>query len=254
MQKTIRQILIYLLILSFFIYTFHTTVLAQTENSDTQTTDAETSTASTDRMTKEIRDQKQEELRTNYENKKEEMRLQMEERKQEHIASVEARRETFRFRVKELTDEEKQAALERIDSHLASANERFVEAAGNIGTKLEDILSRLEGRIADLEDRGIDTTEASAQLDVAQQALATAQAAAEEQATKEYVIDLPEDETGFKEAARATHQEMKDDFKAVKEYFKTAHDELHTLARMVGTLVTENKIPARGADTETVTP
>lgn len=96
----------------------------------------------------------------------------------------------FKEKLQQLTDSDKQAIVEKIDTRITSTNASQTAKWMESLTKMESLLAKFTAQEATLKAAGEDTTALAAAITSAQIAVATAKTAVNTQASKEYVINI----------------------------------------------------------------
>lgn len=146
---------------------------------------------------------------------------------------VSERREEFRQRLETVGDEAQQRALERIDTKLQDVNQRVTAAFNTVLDKLENLVFRMEQRADTLAAGGEDFTSLGSALDNANQEIDTAKTIVDEQAQKEYIIDITDDLT-LGDAARTAIEELRTDLKSARDAVMDAKNAVVEAARLLG--------------------
>lgn len=179
-------------------------------------------------------ERKRDELRDRYVVAREEIHEQIAKKREEAIASGEANRETFRERIKEVTDEKRKELIEKTDTRITNRNTTLVDRAQLLADRMESILIRIEERIVS-EPSLLDSGEVAEQLETAQQAVATFQEIIDQQAQVDYVFEIGEDDEPWGQYVKETLAVFREDATVMKEYFQTAKDEMIKLTRLIHT-------------------
>lgn len=116
------------------------------------------------------------------------------QQKREAIATKSATgMEEFKKRMAEIRDARKKAIVERIAVKIPNANTRLTNKMTDALTKLTQILNRIKNKAANLAASGQNTTALYTAITEAETAIASAKAAVEEQASKEYSANITTD-------------------------------------------------------------
>lgn len=133
----------------------------------------------------------------------------------------EARME-FKEKVQEVSDEAKQAVLERIVNTINENNLSKTMRMSERLDRLNEILSRISEMAAGLDEQGINVTTLNTQITRATSAIEDAKEAVTAQMEKEYIIDITT-EQALRTNARSTIREYIADIKAVFQEVLAAH-------------------------------
>ncbi len=135
-----------------------------------------------------------------------EMRQELKDRFQERKENLASRavlmRETsrnakleFEEKLQNLKDEKKAQIVARVDANIDSLNKKHTERLGETLEKMNNILGRLEGKVASASALGKDTASASAAISIAKAKISAAQTAVSEQSAKDYTPAITDDAT-----------------------------------------------------------
>lgn len=116
-------------------------------------------------------------------------------KRMEAIAEMKTAREEFRAALQTISDQRKKAIVERIDTRLTTANEKYTDKMADNLEKLSSILDRISSKAASLKTEGKDTTTLDAAIEAAQAKITSAKTAVSTQASKEYVITITDEAT-----------------------------------------------------------
>src|SRR3989338_22191 len=169
------------------------------------------------------------------------------EKRKEAKEKFQAEREAFQEKLKEIKETRKQNILERVDEKINSLNERHM-------TRLDNYLARMLTVLEKIEEKAADVTGDSSALDAAiikaKDAIETAQAAVEEQAGKDYIVEF-DDETELGTQVRSLFATFKSDVKEVHQLVKDAHKAVVDAAHALANLRKENTPTKTDSNNET---
>ena len=86
----------------------------------------------------------------------------------EAIAEMKTAREEFKAALQTITDQRKKTIVERIDTRLTTANEKYTDKMADNLEKLSLVLDRISSKAASLKTEGKDTTTLDAAIENAQ--------------------------------------------------------------------------------------
>jgi len=146
-------------------------------------------------------------------------------------------REKYQEKLQNIRDQRKRNIVEGVDSRIGEINKnRTAIMLRHLG-KIEEVLAKIEARVAQAETNGKDISAVQTAIQKAKDAIAAAKAKIEEQAAKTYTIEITtEDRLGsavssvratFASDLRITHQSVVAARQAVGEV-------LRTLASIIG--------------------
>ncbi len=168
------------------------------------------------------------------------------EKRKEAKEKFQAEREAFEEKLKAIKETRKQNILERIDEKVNTLNERHM-------TRLDNHLSRMTTVLGKIEDRADEATGDTTVLDgaiaKAKDAISKAQAAVEEQAGKDYIVEF-DDETNLGTQVRSLFASFKSDIKNVQQLVKDAHTAVVDAARALAKVRPETKPSGSMTDKE----
>ncbi len=172
---------------------------------------------------REQRQEEREALKAQLELQREEVKTRIAEKRKEMKEEIQAKREEFKKKLAEIADARKQAAVERIDKRLANINknrtDHFMRSLERMKTLLERVASTGEA----LKAKGHDTTNLESAVTKANEAIASAKAAVEEQAGKDYTVELGEDDN-LHDVMKEMKDKLQEDLSKTREFVKTAKD------------------------------
>jgi len=167
---------------------------------------------------------------------RESFRATLEQRKLELKDAIEAKRADMATHLQErVSDENKQRVVEKIDQRFDALNEKLTNHFINVLDRLDAILLKIKVRAEKAKTNGADISAVEVAIEAAEEAIAEARTAAEEQALKTYTIEIEGEET-LRANVGEVRQQLGDDLKGVREIIKEARaavvDSLKVLARI----------------------
>lgn len=154
-------------------------------------------------------------------------------------------------RVEEITDDVKRAALERILNSFETINENKTTRWANALDTLSSILERIKTKLDALEEEGVDTASAVAQVTEAESLLADATEAVEAQAEKIYDVEFT-DETTLREVVSPVAQQFKQDLRTTFSAVTATRDAVREAARALAGVNSDSTVNEE--EQNTVTP
>lgn len=171
------------------------------------------------------------------------------EKRAEAQKEFKAKREEFKEKLEDIKSARKQKILSNIDERIAKINEVRTDRLSEHLIKMSEILDRIEEKAAQLDD----PSDADEAIEEARAAIQTAQAAVEEQAGIQYVVEIT-DEESLRADAKLVVDAFKSDIKAVVALVKDAHKETREAAQELGdiksTSVKNNTSDAKSSDSK----
>lgn len=171
----------------------------------------------------------------------EEHRVRIEEKKASASAEIKAKREAFQEHLAKIKDERKQKILEHLVTRYAHINERWTTHFLHVLDRLSQILDKLEMRMQEAADKGVDTNAVPEAITVARAAITDAQTVVENQAAKVYTIEISlrttespsadavGDETTLRNDASAVHETLRADLTATRSTAQAAREAVHAV-------------------------
>ena len=155
----------------------------------------------------------------------------LKEERQEFIketrGQMKEKMEAFKAQIRTIKDERKQILTERIADKTASSNARLTNKMDKALDHLTDILNRVKEKAVGFKAQGKDATALDAAISAAESAIATAQAAVDAQAAKEYTANITDEPTlrntigqmvsQFRQDIKASHKLLVDAKQAVQK-------------------------------------
>jgi len=160
-----------------------------------------------------------------------------------------AAREEFKEKVAEIKDENKKAAVERINTALQTINTNKTTRWANALEKLNEILSRIKTKAGELETAGADVSTLNALINEAQINIDDASEAVENQAAKEYIIEIVDEQT-LREAVQPIVQQFKEDLRATLGIVTVAKDSVKEAAAGLSTVQIPSSNPQQVLEME----
>jgi hypothetical protein len=136
-------------------------------------------------------------------------------------AKMQASKDEFRAKIASLKDERKKLTAERVDTKLASTNQKHTDRMSDALVRLQEILNRLIDRTNEAKAAGKDTTAVETAINSAKTAIAAAETAVDAQKAKTYTAAVT-DESTLGESFSTTFKQLKTDLEAVHEKVKAA--------------------------------
>ena len=186
------------------------------ENARVSSPSSETSTSSSQLRIR--RDQlKEERIRL-----QEDYKLFREEKQQE----IKQKKEELQTRLREMNSEGQTVAIENINNHLETLNQRWVNHWNNVLSRLVQILGKLENRNQD------DNQKINSAIESANTAINEAQSAVNDQAAAVYVVEIEANEN-LGQAVRRTVSLLKNDLKLTRQKVQNARDAVVLVLREI---------------------
>jgi uncharacterized coiled-coil DUF342 family protein len=212
----VRKIIIkFFIVLLIIIFPF--VILAQEVSTD----EAQSDTASAVLQNKNAkRSQIQDRIQTQKE-KFLEKRNEFKEKRKEAVEKFKVKREEFKEKIKGIRDKRKQVIVQRVDNKISNLNKLHTERFNNILERLSNVFDKIQARIDSLSAKGKDVSSVTSLIEIARNKISTAQTAVNEQAARDYIIELG-DEEKLGEVVSTAHIEFKEDIKSVRDTVKDA--------------------------------
>lgn len=148
-------------------------------------------------------------------------REQIQGRKEDSIE----KRQTFKENASEIKDIRKQAIVEKIDKQISTLNTKHTNRFKKLLDKLSSILDRIEKRAVRVEDEGADIKDVTLAISNARSTITEAIEILNNQADKDYVIELTDDQN-LGQTVSAAFQKFKDEMAALRDLVKEARDDV----------------------------
>lgn len=159
----------------------------------------------------------------------------IDEKREQHKSQIQARKQEFRSKIQEIRDQAKQDRILRIDTALEALNKKAITRLTNGINKLETILGRLVEKAETIKEEGQDTTDLESAITDAQIAIAEAKTAITEQAERQYIIELNDEET-HKASVGEVVSTLRADIKETFDVAKIAKEKVQDVARQIAIL------------------
>jgi len=158
---------------------------------------------------------------------------------------IKVRREEMKANFKEslakVKDENKKIAAEKVVDGLATLNTKVTGNFSNTIDQIENVLIKIESRIAKAESNGLDVSSAKAESEKSRTAISQARQVVLAQTTKTYTVNVTSES-----ALRAEMKKMRDlfntDIKTVREQIKIAHGTVRATATTLAQIPRINEI------------
>ncbi len=144
-------------------------------------------------------------------------------RRKEAIDTYKEEREQFKVKLETIKDQKKKVIVEKLDAGLSERNKNWVDHWTNVLTKLSDILARIKSRADKAQAAGHDIGSVNAAIQAAEDAITSAQTAINNQASKDYVVNIST-EKNLGQGVKTTLSQFKTDTKAVLEKVTAARE------------------------------
>lgn len=167
--------------------------------------------------------------------KRTELRADLEAERKKAQAANQKDRAAFQKKLQEISDEKKQEIVEDLDDRITKQNERLTDRLLDRLTKISDVLDRLDSAAAELEDAENlveAVSEARTAIDAAEKAIA-------DQAGKDYVFAIDDEET-VGEVVRKAVQDFRADMKKAIDLVKGAHEATRNVAQELASYRDQN--------------
>ena len=133
--------------------------------------------------------------RAELQNARENFKKEVEAKRAELQNTVRAQREELKTKLKNIKDERKKTAVERIDKNLTDLNARMMAHYTNVLDQISGVLARVVSRADKAQTNGKDVTTARIAITDAQNAIDAARVAVVAQAGKTYSMNISGDAT-----------------------------------------------------------
>ncbi len=151
------------------------------------------------------------------------------EERQAFRAKVAGERAELKDRLAAVKDQRKKDAVQRAEKELAAANARMTAHFTNVLKQVRAVLGRINERITKAKEAGRDVSSVAPLVDVANAALAKADAAVVAQAAKTYTVTVTT-EAGLRDAVRKAREALRADLEALRATGKAARTAVHDVA------------------------
>jgi len=172
---------------------------------------------------------KQEEFAEGIRQAKDNFRSTLEAKRAELKGRIDAKRAELKERLRQIKDERKRLAVERIDQRIDALNERVLSHYTDVLEKIEEALSRVSSRSDKAEVNGLDVSAVRPMISEAESVIAASRSAIELQADKTYSIEINEEDTlriDVGETRKAVHADLSN----VRDTVRSAHDAVRRVA------------------------
>lgn len=142
----------------------------------------------------------------------------------------------FEEQLQTLKDETKKQIAEKISEGLTTSNTNATNRMFEIIDKLNEIMLRIEAKVADAKTNGIDTTVQEEGIQNAKLAIQGASDAITEQAAKEYIITVGDDTTLRNDVGTVVSQQ-KQDLRTTYELVRSARQAVRQVAKSLKDLL-----------------
>lgn len=209
---------------------------ATTTSSVSTITPTSTSTAGSESRKEALKNRltsKKAEAKTSAETRKmlaEEKKAEIEALRAAKKAEIEAAREAFKEQLQTITDEKKKAIAEKISENLTTINKKATDRMFGVLDKLNEIMVKVDEKIAAAKTGGKDTSSQEADSIKAKTAITTAVDAVTEQAAKDYVVTLGTPPVLKADVGKVVSQQ-KQDLKTTYETVRAARQLVRQVAR-----------------------
>lgn len=155
----------------------------------------------------------------------------------------ETARTAFTKRLAVIKDADKKARVQKLDTLIADANTKRVQAITDQLNKLDQIVTKLVAKSTALKAGGVDTTSVDSLISAAQTAITAAKTALQTQASKQYVIGITT-ETNVSSDVGRTRSQLESDLSLLKNTVIVARQSvakaISALAQLGGEGSTQN--------------
>lgn len=151
---------------------------------------------------------------------------QVQERVLEKAETREQKLTEWRNRLSDLKDKRKALILQKVSEIIENINSRWCTHFKNVLERLTAILSKISTRSDKLIENGVDVVTVEAAISDAEEAIASAEVAVEEQCAKAYVVDLG-DENALRSSAQDEIALLRNDLKSTRDAVFAARDAVH---------------------------
>lgn len=162
---------------------------------------------------------------------------ELEKHRKEASAGAKTKRDEFQKKLQTLQDTRKKEILSRLDGKIKEIEDRRIKALTGHLNNISEILDKISVRADKLKVNGKDTSVVDAKLADCRNDVTNAQAALTAEAGKQYIITLSSANTAKVDAGATLHQ-LETDLKAVGDKILTARkcvaDSLKELAKISG--------------------
>ncbi len=139
------------------------------------------------------------------------------ERNQQMSRQLEQERERFQLQLANFPNSKKRETVRKIDSRIEAMNQDYTAKFAVALDKLQIILDQLKQKTEQLRQEGLAVATVETAINQAQTAIKNAREAVLTQTEKQYIIQLPAQETGLKNAVGATVSQFRQDLQTVRK-------------------------------------
>lgn len=181
-------------------------------------------------------------LRANFTSQVEARKMEMETKMEAFEAKTQARKAILGERLKNISDEAKAKAVERIDVNLEKVNEKVIARYNAFLIRLEDVLARIADKTDEVEADGIDVADVRAAITAASTAIANAHRTVDTQTVKVYELAI-DTEDNLGSVVSTVRFQLRDDLKNVREIVRVAAVEVSKAGKALRPLIVVNDEP-----------
>ncbi len=191
----------------------------------------------------------QETLQTRLAEKEEKMRekkesffQEIQKRNEESWQKAKEKQEEFQLRLRQIKDERKRNLVERINQRILMMNQDYTRKFASVLDKLQSILERISQKAEEIAPEGQETTALKTAIDQAELMIKVAREKVAAQALKQYLIQLPQEERGLKDAVGQTVSQFRNDLRDVWQAVIKAKQAVSQAAKELAKVLGEIKI------------
>lgn len=159
----------------------------------------------------------------------------------------------FKEQLETITDERKQAIVEKISNRLTETNTNATDRMFEILDKLSAVIVKIEDKITKAKANGIDTTTQEAELENAKLAIDAAIKTVTEQAAMDYIITI-NDSTTLKNDIGTVVSQHKQDLRTTYEAVRSARTAVRQAAKSLKGLAQTPPINSEATSTPSALP
>ncbi len=174
--------------------------------------------------------ERRQEIVTEIQQKREEFQQRVRVQREELKTDIEARKAALKERLAAFKDRRKGEVVQRLDGAFASINVKWVGFFTSSVNRIENVLDAVSSRADKAQAAGKDVAAVRAKIEAATAALASARAAIEVQAGKDYTVEVSSEESAKTDVSGARKQ-LGEDLQAVRAAVRAAHDATKAAAK-----------------------
>jgi len=192
----------------------------------------------TENISNEVVQDKKQNTQEKMQTFRERLQIAKEERKakiEEMKINFKEKRDAFKEKIETIKDERKKQLTEKIDSRMLTINKNQTDRMMEILEKLTEHIDKLQERIIHIKENGIDVSLAETAISSAQVAIGSSVDIVEQQAAKDYVFSITEEEK-LGEAVKVSYGFFNQDLKTAQRSLVIAKEAVVNAYKTVQTL------------------